>query len=189
MRHRKSGRKLGRKTGPRRALMRSLVRNLFLMTPKEDAGHLERVITTPAKAKEARKLAERIITLGKRGDLAARRRAMVLLGDRPAVAKVFKEIAPRYADRPGGYTRILHWHTPRLGDDAPQVLFELVEAEMQPKEEKKPAAPKAASQSPAAPAVTEPEAGQDEDVQAEEAPQETGGEADETAGDAEDKAQ
>ena len=139
MRHRKSGRKLGRKTGPRRALIKSLVRNLFLTTPNEEAGHLERIKTTPAKAKEARGLAERIITLGKRGpgDLAARRRAMVLLGDLPAVTKVFREIAPRYADRPGGYTRILHWHTPRLGDNAPQVIFELVEAEMPPKAEKR----------------------------------------------------
>ena len=144
MRHRKQGRKLGRKTGPRRALMRSVVRGLFLANPNDEAGHLERIITSPAKAKEARRLAERVITLGKKGTLAARRRAMELLADRTAVTKVFSEIAPRYIDRPGGYTRILHWHTNRLGDNAPQVLFELVEAEM-PSREKKAAAPKPAA--------------------------------------------
>lgn len=152
MRHRKSGRKLGRKTGPRRALMKTLVRGLFLVEPTEDCGHLERIITTPAKAKEARKLAEKLITLGKKGDLAARRRAMSLVGDKKVVKKLFETIAPRYADRPGGYTRILHWHKHRLGDNAPQVLFELVEAEM-PESKKKsaPAAPQAA------PAAEEPD--------------------------------
>ena len=162
MRHRKRGRKLGRKTGPRRALIRSVVRNLFLTQPDQEAGHLERIITTPAKAKEARPLAERIITLGKRGlrdihdggtGLAARRRATQLLGDRRAVTKLFREIAPRYMERPGGYTRILHWHTRRLGDNAPQVLFELVEAEMKPRDDRKRGpAPKPRPQQPPEPA-------------------------------------
>ncbi len=167
MRHRKSGRKLGRKTGPRRALVRSLVRNLFLANPNDEAGHMERIITTPAKAREARRLAERVITLGKRGDFAARRRAMKILADRDAVRKVFEVIGPRYVDRPGGYTRILHWHTHRLGDNAPQVLFELVEAEMRVKEKTSaPAAPKA----PEPQASEEPEPAEQEALQAEEAP-------------------
>ena len=161
MRHRKSGRKLGRKTGPRRALVRSLVRNLFLTKANDEAGHFERIITTPAKAKEARGLAERIITLGKRGDFAARRRAMKLLNDRQAVSKVFDVIGPRYVDRPGGYTRILHWHTRRLGDNAPQVLFELVEAEMRAKKKKS---------TPAAPDAPEPQASEEPDTAEEEAP-------------------
>ena len=124
MRHRKSNRKLGRRSGPRKALMRSLVAGLFLATPTEE--HAERIQTTPEKAKEARRLAERLITLGKRGTLAARRRALEILPHKRAVRKLFGEIAPRYAERPGGYTRILHLGTRRVGDDAPQVLFELV---------------------------------------------------------------
>jgi large subunit ribosomal protein L17 len=156
MRHRKSGRKLSRKTGPRRALIRSIVRNLLLAKPDEKAGHLERIVTTPAKAKEARRLAERVITLGKRGDLAARRRAMHLLGDRQAVTKVFAEIGPRYAQRPGGYTRILHWHKRRLGDNAPQVIFELVEAEVRAKAERK--RPAETAPQPSAPATAAPQA-------------------------------
>jgi len=167
MRHRKSGRKLGRKTGPRRALVRSLVRNLFLANPNDEAAHMERIITTPAKAREARRLAEKVITLGKRGDIAARRRAMKLLGDRNAVRKVFEVIGPRYVDRPGGYTRILHWYAPRLGDNAPQVLFELVEPEMRAKEKTSaPAAPKA----PEPHTSEEPETTEQESPEAEESP-------------------
>jgi len=124
MRHRKSNRKLGRRSGPRKALLRSLVAGLFLATPTED--HAERIQTTPEKAKEARRLAERLVTLGKRGTLAARRRALAILPHKRAVRKLFEEIAPRYAERPGGYTRILHLGTRRVGDDAAQVIFELV---------------------------------------------------------------
>jgi len=134
MRHRKAHRKLGRRTGHRRALLRSLVAGLFLTEPTDD--HAERIQTTPAKAKEARRLAERLITLGKKGTLAARRRALELLPHKRAVRKLFQEIAPRYASRPGGYTRILRLGRPRVGDAADQVLFELVglaeEAPMRP---------------------------------------------------------
>ena len=124
MRHRKANRKLGRRSGPRKALLRGLVAGLFLATPTEE--HAERIQTTPEKAKEARRLAERLITLGKKGTLAARRRALELLPNKQAVRKLFSEIAPRYTDRPGGYTRILRLGTRRVGDAAPQVLFELV---------------------------------------------------------------
>ncbi len=88
-----------------------------------------KVITTPAKAKEARSFAERLITLAKRGsgDLAARRRAIQLLHDPALVRSLFEDLGVRYKDRQGGYTRILHLSKTRIGDGAPQVLFELVE--------------------------------------------------------------
>jgi len=130
MRHRKANRKLGRRSAPRKALMRNLVVGLFMAQPAEDHG--ERIRTTPEKAKEARRLAERLITLGKKGTLAARRRALQLLPNKRAVRKLFNEIAPRYADRPGGYTRILRLARPRVGDAAPQVIFELVGAGEEP---------------------------------------------------------
>jgi len=127
MRHRTSGRKLNRTTSHRRAMLRNLVNSLFLVKPNEEKGTLERIITTREKAKEARRLAEKVITLGKRGDLAARRRALQLLDNKQAVRKVFEEISPRYTQRPGGYTRILGFPINRLGDNATQVIFELVE--------------------------------------------------------------
>ena len=126
MRHRKANRKLGRRSAPRRALLRNLVEGLFLATPTEE--HAERIQTTPEKAKEARRFAERLITLGKKGTLAARRRALQLLHNKKAVRKLFDEIAPRYEDREGGYTRILRLGTVRVGDAAAQVIFELVGA-------------------------------------------------------------
>jgi large subunit ribosomal protein L17 len=116
-------RKLGRPTGARNALFRSLATDLILY---------ERIETTEAKAKELRKLADKLITLGKRGDLHARRQAAAMLrrerldDDGPdAIQKLFNEIAPRYANRTGGYTRILKLG-PRRGDAAPMVLIELV---------------------------------------------------------------
>jgi len=127
MRHRTSGRKLNRSSSHRRAMLRNLVSSLFLVEPNQEKGTLERIITTREKAKEARRLAERVITLGKRGDLAARRRALQMLGNKRAVKKVFEEIAPRYTQRPGGYTRIIGFPVNRLGDNASQVIFELVE--------------------------------------------------------------
>jgi len=127
MRHRKSGRKLSRPTAHRDALLRNLVISLFLVEPDAEAGTYERIVTTRPKAKEARRLAEKVITLGKKGTLAARRRALQLLDDKRAVRKVFETIAPRYATRPGGYTRILGFPKRRVGDNASQVIFALVE--------------------------------------------------------------
>ncbi len=124
MRHRKPLKKLGRRSAHRRATLRALVIGLFLNEPTDT--HAERIVTTPAKAKAAQPFAEKLITLGKKGTLAARRRALKLLSNKRAVKKLFDEIAPRYTDRPGGYTRILRLGTRRVGDDAPQVLFELV---------------------------------------------------------------
>lgn len=108
-------------------MLRNLVISLFLVEPEKEGQNLERIITTKPKAKEARRLAERVITLGKKGTLAARRRALQLLGNnKRAVRKVFATIAPRYTSRPGGYTRILGFPENRLGDNASQVIFELV---------------------------------------------------------------
>lgn len=121
MRHRKRGRKLNRVQSHRKAMLRNLVCSLF------EHG---RVITTPAKAKEARPLAERLVTMAKEGTLAARRRATSTLANVAVVKQLFLEIGPRYADRPGGYCRILHLDKHRIGDGADTVLFELVEQEM-----------------------------------------------------------
>lgn len=120
MRHRHSGRKLNRPTGHRNALLRNLVKDLF--------SH-ESIRTTEPKAKEARRAAEKIITLGKQGGVAARRQAISFLNDKDIAARVFDEIAPRFAGRNGGYTRILKLG-PRPGDGAPMARLELL-----PKEE------------------------------------------------------
>jgi len=117
MRHRKAGRKLGRSSGHRKALYRNLITELF---------RHERIRTTEAKAKAIRGQAEKLITLGKRGDLHARRLAAARLNDPTIVKKLFDELAPRYEDRPGGYTRILKLGR-RQGDGASMVLIELVE--------------------------------------------------------------
>lgn len=117
MRHRIAGRKLGRSSGHRRALYRNLVTDLL--------GY-ERITTTEAKAKEVRSLAERIITLGKRGGLHARRQALSYVWDERTVEKVFSDLNLRYSSRNGGYTRIVKLG-PRLGDGAPMVRIELVE--------------------------------------------------------------
>jgi large subunit ribosomal protein L17 len=160
MRHRKSNRKLGRRKGARRALLRSLVIGLFSAKPTDE--HAERIVTTPPKAKEVRRFAEKLITLGKKGTLAARRRALELLPNRQVVRRLFEEIAPRYADRSGGYTRILRLGTRRVGDDAPQVILELVGLSA-PKEEapvKPTVADEGPEEEPTAPETeaTEPEA-------------------------------
>jgi len=117
MRHNKSGRTLGRKPDHRQHMMRNMVTSFLLN---------EKITTTITRAKELRKLAERMVTLGKRGDLHARRQAMRVIRDPQVVARLFEMIAPRYTDRPGGYTRILRIGN-RLGDNSPMVIIELVE--------------------------------------------------------------
>ena len=116
MRHRKSGRKLGRDSAHRKALYANLTAELI------EHG---RIRTTLAKAKEVRPVAERMITLGKRGDLHAERQAVAFLRQKPVVRVLFADIAPRYAERPGGYTRIVKLG-PRLGDAAEMAYLELV---------------------------------------------------------------
>ena len=116
MRHQVSGRKFDRPTDQRLAMYRNMVASLFSS---------EKMVTTEAKAKEIRGLAERMITLGKKGGLSARRRALAFIYDENVVEKLFTDIAPRYAERPGGYTRIIKLG-PRQGDCAPMAQIELV---------------------------------------------------------------
>jgi large subunit ribosomal protein L17 len=133
MRHNKSGRKLGRNSGHRNAMMRNMVTSLI------EHG---RITTTDSRAKELRKLVDRMITLGKRGDLHARRQVSQVIRTRQVVAKLFDQIGPRFKDRPGGYTRIIKLGS-RLGDNAPQSIIELVEEEFTAKPKKAAPAPKA----------------------------------------------
>ncbi len=116
MRHRKKGRSLSRSPSHRKALLRNMATSLF---------EHERITTTTARAKELRPYAERLITLAKRGDLHARRMAARRIADRGVLGKLFDDIAPRYAERPGGYTRILKLGN-RKGDAAEMALIELV---------------------------------------------------------------
>jgi len=117
MRHNNSGRRLGRTTSHRIAMFRNMVTSLL--------NH-ERIVTTDAKAKEIRSVAEKMITLGKRGDLHAHRQAAAYIREKSVVTKLFSTIAPRYKDRPGGYTRIIKLGQ-RLGDAASLSVIELVE--------------------------------------------------------------
>ena len=109
-------RKLGRDSSARKALPRSIVTSLF---------QHERIETTEAKAKELRKVADKMLTLAKRGDLHARRQVLAYMMDEDVVKKLFDEIAPKYKDRQGGYTRIIKTGV-RQGDAAPMVIIELV---------------------------------------------------------------
>ncbi len=117
MRHKVAGRKLNRSSSHRRALLRNLVTDLL---------NYGKITTTEAKAKEARSLAEKMITLGKEGSLHARRQALSFILDQGVTEKVFSELATKYAKRFGGYTRITKLG-PRLGDGAPIVQLELIE--------------------------------------------------------------
>lgn len=109
-------RKLGRPTDHRKAMLRNQVTSLL------EHGRIE---TTVQKAKETQRMAERMITLGKRGDLHARRQALAYIYDEEVVKKLFEEIAPNYAERNGGYTRVLKLG-PRRGDAAEMAILELV---------------------------------------------------------------
>jgi len=117
MRHHVSGRPLGRNTAHRRALLRNLVTSFL---------RAERIETTEAKAKEVRALADQMITLGKRGDLHARRQVAAFLLDPAVVAHLFSSVSPRFTHRNGGYTRIIKTRR-RYGDAAPMAILELTE--------------------------------------------------------------
>ena len=119
MRHLKVGRKFGRTSAHRKALFRNMVTALI---------DRERIRTTLAKAKELRGKVEKTITLGKKGTLHARRHALKLVADRSVLKKIFGPLAERYANRPGGYTRVIKLGH-RLGDDAPMAFIELVDRE------------------------------------------------------------
>jgi large subunit ribosomal protein L17 len=116
MRHKVTGRKLDRPTGQRRILYRNLVTDLL---------RYEKIVTTEAKAKEVRGLAEKMITLGKKGGLSSYRQTLSFVVDKTVAAKVFSELASRYAERPGGYTRLAKLG-PRMGDSAPMVQLSLM---------------------------------------------------------------
>ena len=116
MRHRVSGRKLNMPTDHRMLLLRNQVTQLLKHG---------RIQTTEAKARETRRMAERVITLGKGGTLAHRRRALALVLEKPVAHKLFSEIAPRYQERHGGYTRLIKIG-PRKGDGAHMAILELV---------------------------------------------------------------
>lgn len=127
MRHAKAGRRLGRTTSHRTAMFRNMVTSLF---------QHEKITTTDSKAKELKVIAEKMITLGKRGDLHAVRQAAAYIRDKKVVTKLFETIAPRFSARPGGYTRIIKIGA-RLGDNAPVAILELVEEEVQKKAPRK----------------------------------------------------
>ena len=117
MRHLKAGRKLNRTGAHRKALFRNLVTSLL---------EHEQIRTTDAKAKELRRVAEKMITLAKRGSLHARRQALSYIRSRKVVSKLFGEVAPRFRERPGGYTRVVKLG-PRRGDAAPMSVIELTD--------------------------------------------------------------
>ncbi len=126
MRHLRSGSKLGKQPAHRRAVLRNLVTNLI---------EKERIHTTILRAKATRPLAERMITLGKRDSLHARRQAAAFLMTPEATQKLFTDLAPRFADRPGGYTRIIRtgW---RIGDGAELAILEFIGSELKKKDRK-----------------------------------------------------
>lgn len=127
MRHGVSGRKLRRPTAHRLALLRNLVTSFL---------EKERVRTTTAKAKEARPIAEKMITLAKKGTLHARRQAAAFIRRESVITKLFNDLGPRFGQRPGGYSRIVKLG-PRSGDGADMVLLELIGSEYKKKEKKK----------------------------------------------------
>lgn len=117
MRHRRAVRRLSRNTSNRKALLRSLIRGLIIS---------ERISATYVRAKEASSLADKLITLGKRNTITSKKTAISMLGSKMLINRLFNEVAPRYANRKGGYTRILQL-APRKGDGAKMALLELTE--------------------------------------------------------------
>lgn len=145
MRHANAGRRLGRKTSHRIAMFRNMVTSLL---------QHERITTTDAKAKELRPIAEKLITLGKRGDLHAVRLAASYVRDKKVVTKLFESIAPRFKEREGGYTRIIKLGA-RPGDNADISILELVEEKLEKKVVRK-SPPKLSAKAPEAAVVAAP---------------------------------
>ena len=137
MRHRKSGRKLGVTTKHRKAMFRNMATDLL---------RNGKINTTDTRAKEIRRVVEKLVTLGKNGSLHARRKALAYVRDRAVVEKLFSELAQRYMERPGGYTRIIKLGY-RRGDNAPVSLVELVTEEYKTKRKRRKAKPKAKAES------------------------------------------
>jgi large subunit ribosomal protein L17 len=137
MRHRKSGRKLGVTTKHRKAMFRNMATDLL---------RNGKINTTDTRAKEIRRVVEKLVTLGKNGSLHARRKALGYIRDRLVVEKLFSELAQRYMERPGGYTRIVKLGY-RKGDNAPVSLIELVTEEYKAKRKRRKAKPEAKTES------------------------------------------
>ena len=148
MRHKSAGRRLGRTTSHRVAMFRNMVTSFL---------EHEKITTTDAKAKEIRSIAEKMITLGKKGDLHAMRQAASYIRDKKVVTKLFTAIAPRYKERAGGYTRIIKLGL-RPGDNAPLSVIELVEEQLEVQVPKKKAPKKAATKAAAPKDIAKPEA-------------------------------
>ena len=188
MRHRQTTPKLGRTHSHRNAMLRTMVTDLL---------RHGRIRTTQPKAKALRPLAERMITLGKRESLHARRQAARVIRDKDVLRKLFDELAPRYSERPGGYTRIIKL-TARSGDGADMAMIELVEAEMGPRKKrskpKKRGGPRTAAQDTAAATAVVEEAVEEtveeavDETPETEASADAEPEADEAAGEAADSA-
>ena len=123
MRHRKQGRKLNRTASHRKAMFANMAASVI---------EHEQIVTTLPKAKEIRSIVDKLITLGKRGDLHARRQAISQIQDQAQVKKLFDELGPRYAERNGGYTRVLKAGF-RFGDNAPMAVVELVDRDVEAK--------------------------------------------------------
>jgi len=134
-RHANAGRKLSRNSSHRKALLDNLVRAMILN---------ESIRTTTPKAKETRRLVERVITKARENSLSARRVVHKTVRDQAALAKLFQSIGPRFKERPGGYTRLVHVEN-RIGDNAPMSILELVEKSEKAEPEQKPASEKAAA--------------------------------------------
>jgi large subunit ribosomal protein L17 len=152
MRHLKTGRKLNRNASHRLALMRNLTCALI------EHG---RIITTVEKAKEARPFVEKLITIAKKNTLHARRLLLARLRDKEATTKLFKEIAPRFADRPGGYTRVIKRHERRLGDGGHTAFLELLkegEVKVRARQPQAPPQPRVSAPTPTPPAPEPPPA-------------------------------
>ena len=118
MRHRNRGNQLGRTSSHRNAMIRNMANSLI---------EHERIVTTVPKARNLRPFVEKLVTLARDGSVHRRRLAFARLRDRDSVAKLFEVLAPRFKDRPGGYTRILKLEKPRLGDNGQRALIEFVE--------------------------------------------------------------
>jgi large subunit ribosomal protein L17 len=149
MRHLKAGRHLSRNASHRLALMRNLTRALI------EHG---RIITTVEKAKEARPFVEKLITIAKKNTLHARRLVLARLRDKEATTKLFKEIVPRFADRPGGYTRVVKRHERRLGDGGHTAFLELLkegEVKVRARQPQAPPQPRVSEPTPPTPPAPE----------------------------------
>jgi len=148
MRHKKTGRKFGRTTPHRKSMLRNMARSLLIH---------ERIRTTEAKAKELRGVVEHLVTLARTDSVHARRLAYKVLENHQLVARLFNDIAPRFTNQPGGYTRVVKLGLPRAGDCAPMAIIELTQFAAAPATAPKTAAPAPSPADTPAPEAPAPE--------------------------------